>query len=281
MLTKKTIECLQRIRQYTVPPTSWNVLPVSRRAAVLVLLFPDNRGDLQVVLTMRGASLSSFSSQAAFPGGKADDADESPFAIARREAHEEIGFPRNLNTAKYNFEELTILPLHLARNWLCVRPCVAFLSHKNDIDGTGIDICDVLEIDHSAKNMEVSAIFTAPLERFLHVGKGWYKGSWMDWSGLSWRQHIFSVKSKERDIILDSAKKPSVYSVWGLTARILLDIARLGYDEEPQMEYIKKEGDELLIYKMLQVGQLRPERNKAELNIRFTDLFSKDLLDKL
>jgi 8-oxo-dGTP pyrophosphatase MutT (NUDIX family) len=45
---------------------------------VLILLYADRRGDLRVVITMRAASLRSFSGHAAFPGGKADDTDETP-----------------------------------------------------------------------------------------------------------------------------------------------------------------------------------------------------------
>jgi len=53
---------IARLRAYKPPafPT-WDRLPVSRRAAVLVLLYADRRGDLRVVITMRASSLRSFS----------------------------------------------------------------------------------------------------------------------------------------------------------------------------------------------------------------------------
>ena len=51
-----------RLRAYKPPPfPTWDRLHVSRRAAVLVLLFADRRGDLRVVITMRAANLRSFS----------------------------------------------------------------------------------------------------------------------------------------------------------------------------------------------------------------------------
>jgi 8-oxo-dGTP pyrophosphatase MutT (NUDIX family) len=53
-------------------------LPARKRAAVLVLLFADRWGDLRVVVTMRAASLRSFSGHAALPGGKADSKEETP-----------------------------------------------------------------------------------------------------------------------------------------------------------------------------------------------------------
>lgn len=53
---------IARLRAYRPPPFPlWDQLPVSRRAAVLILLYADRRGDLRAVLTMRAASLRSFS----------------------------------------------------------------------------------------------------------------------------------------------------------------------------------------------------------------------------
>jgi hypothetical protein len=70
---------IARSRAYKPPSFPlWDRLPVRRRAAVLILLYADRRGDLRVVITMRAASLRNFSGHAAFPGGKADDAQETP-----------------------------------------------------------------------------------------------------------------------------------------------------------------------------------------------------------
>lgn len=53
---------LARMRAYTPPPfNTWDKLPLSRRAAVLLLLFSDRRGDLRVVITMRASSLRNYS----------------------------------------------------------------------------------------------------------------------------------------------------------------------------------------------------------------------------
>ena len=53
---------IARLRAYRPPPFPlWDRLPLSRRAAVLMLLYADRRGDLRVVITMRAASLRSFS----------------------------------------------------------------------------------------------------------------------------------------------------------------------------------------------------------------------------
>ncbi|KAK9465052.1 NUDIX hydrolase domain-like protein [Lipomyces arxii] len=282
MLSRKSIDCLQSLRHYVPPPTAWHNVPLSRRSAVLILLHPNANGDLSVVLTMRAAKMSSFSNQAAFPGGKADLETESEFQVARREAFEEIGFPLNLDTSKYRYEEITTFPAHLARNWLVVRPVLAYISHRNETDGP-IDLNEVLRLNSCSRSDEVSAVFTVPLDKFLKADKGWYNGSWMDWSGLRWRQHIFSVPSTKQDIVPNrgESKPQSVYRVWGLTARMLLDAARIGYKQEPEMEFICKDGDELLISKLMEIGRLGPIRDKAEISIRFSDLFDRDLLAKL
>jgi hypothetical protein len=78
-LLMRSKAAIARLRAFKPPEfTLWNKLPVTRRAAVLVLLYADRRGDLRVVLTMRSATMRSFSGHAAFPGGKADTLEETP-----------------------------------------------------------------------------------------------------------------------------------------------------------------------------------------------------------
>ncbi len=61
MLTR-TKAAIARLRAFKPPAFPlWDRLPVSRRAAVLILLYTDRRGDLRVVVTMRAASLRNFS----------------------------------------------------------------------------------------------------------------------------------------------------------------------------------------------------------------------------
>lgn len=57
-----TKAAIARLRAYRAPPfTIWDKLPLSRKAAVLILLFADRRGDLRVVLTMRASTLRNYS----------------------------------------------------------------------------------------------------------------------------------------------------------------------------------------------------------------------------
>lgn len=75
----RTQAAISRLRAYkSAPFPIWDKLPPRKRAAVLLLLYADRWGDLRVVITMRAATLRSFSGHAALPGGKADYVEETP-----------------------------------------------------------------------------------------------------------------------------------------------------------------------------------------------------------
>ncbi|OIW35119.1 hypothetical protein CONLIGDRAFT_41943 [Coniochaeta ligniaria NRRL 30616] len=222
-LNAASAAAIARLRAFKPPPFPlWDRLPVSRRAAVLLLLYADRRGDLRVVITMRAASLRSFSGHAALPGGKADSVDETPYQIARREAWEEIGLPMDDTKlpAPFRIEHLCYLPLSLARTELVVRPCVALLhanlppvstssiSSPNTTTTTPTPSVEETLIPRlDAK--EVAAVFSAPFHNFLRgtdeppppeskqpltlpPGK-WYEGTWTNWHDHPWRMHFFHV----------------------------------------------------------------------------------------
>jgi 8-oxo-dGTP pyrophosphatase MutT (NUDIX family) len=74
-----------------VPPPT--VVP--KRAAVLVLIHPDEHGIAHVVLTERAARDGHHSGEVSFPGGRVEEADEDDAATALREAAEEVGLDRD------------------------------------------------------------------------------------------------------------------------------------------------------------------------------------------
>lgn len=287
-LTPTSVAAVARLRAYKPPPFSaWDRLPLSRRAAVLVLLFADRRGDLRVVLTMRAASLRNYSGQAAFPGGKADSLEETPFEIARREASEEIGLPRHDSKIPkpFRIEHLCQLPFALAKTALAVRPCVAFL-HSDDAGGSeAASVEDTMIPRLDAK--EVAAVFSAPFHNFLseqdEVKDGdvipgsvsdWYKGQWLDFHDTKWKMHNFFVPINNQKVSkpkvreggqaaiaeqLDEEEDDDMqrYKVWGMTARMLVDAARIAYDEDPEFEHNTHIGDETLIENLQRMGRLR------------------------
>ncbi|KJZ73656.1 hypothetical protein HIM_06989 [Hirsutella minnesotensis 3608] len=183
-----------------------------------------NNPFLPLVVTMRAASLRSFSGHAALPGGKADSADETPYQIARREAFEEIGLPMDdLRIPKpFRIEPLCVLPPSLARTHLVVTPCVAFLHADRSLDGSsasssssGADSAAEREgeaplVEESLiprlDAREVAAVFSAPFYNFLKIADlpqppgsrplppgHWYDGAWIAFKDMPWRVHNFYV----------------------------------------------------------------------------------------
>ncbi|PBP22674.1 hypothetical protein BUE80_DR006583, partial [Diplocarpon rosae] len=290
-LTPTSLAAIARLRAFQPPPFStWDRLPLSRKAAVLILLFADRRGDLRVVLTMRASTLRNYSGQAAFPGGKADTLDEAPFRIARREAWEEIGLPQD--DAKiprpFRIEHLCQLPFSLAKTALAVRPCVAFLHSDDTVGAEAASVEDTLIPRLDAK--EVAAVFSASLHNFLREedevpegetvpGKSsdWYKGVWTDFHDSPWRMHNFFVPINNQNVTrpkvreggqaaitehLDEEEEGMTrFRVWGMTGRMLVDAARIAYGEEPDFEHNIHFGDESMIeslYEMKRLGEKRP-----------------------
>ncbi|KAF2204181.1 NUDIX domain-containing protein [Delitschia confertaspora ATCC 74209] len=322
MLSQSSKQALARLRAYKPPPTQWHHLPLTRRAAVLILLFPDRYGELKVVLTMRAHTLRSYAGQAALPGGKAETLTETPFECARREAFEEIGLPLSSSSLPPGFvvEHLCELPTNLAKTELGVRPCVAFLHSTKNEDEAGSNVEEKMIPKLDPK--EVAAVFTAPFYQFLRerwegkeeMRERFYKGVWTDWHESRWRMHNFyipkppekqsSMKERKdaspsppsssssfpspsssspstlsppssspcpssslpsRDAAIASAPPPpTTFRVFGMTARILVDAARVAYGEEPQFEHNSHHGDEDMIARLRKIGRLSEIRRKEE-----------------
>ncbi|KAF9879242.1 NUDIX domain-containing protein [Colletotrichum karsti] len=289
---------IARLRRYIPPPFPlWDRLPVSRRAAVLILLYADRRGDLRVVITMRAASLRSFSGHAAFPGGKADTVEETPYEIARREAWEEIGLP--MDDARipkpFKIEPLCYLPYNLARTELVVRPCVAFLHADEEPDEHPSPLVEERMIPRlDAK--EVAAVFSAPFQNFLRArdpekphGRAplppghWYDGNWIQWKEHPWRVHNFYVPVDDQRVttpgnameadhpqsnlaerLEEEGEKGGRFKVWGLTAHMLVDAARIAYGKDPEFECNPHFGDEEIILQAEKEGSLVDKKRKRD-----------------
>jgi hypothetical protein len=50
-----------------------------------------------------------------------------------------------------------------------------------------------------------------------------------------------------------------------MTARILVDAARVAYGEEPQFEHNSHFGDEEMIEKLIRIGRLSEEKREGEM----------------
>lgn len=297
---------------------------------MLILLYPDRWGDLRVVITMRAASLRSFSGHAALPGGKADSTDETPctnqppplppprvplctrdstdpgaFARCRPNRQErslggnwppedDYGLPK-----PFRIEQLCTLPPALARTHLVVTPCVALLRADRQRPGAGgPDESSVVVEDTMIPKLdarEVAAVFTAPFYNFLkehdlpvHEGQEplppghWYDGSWIKWKDIPWKVHNFHVPVNNQRVStprrrgslqaaataaaaegkagLGGEDEPSErYKVWGMTARVLVDAARVAYGEAPEMEFNEELGDGDIIMIAAEEGQFEEQ----------------------
>lgn len=202
--------------------------------------------------------------------GKAEILEETPIKTARREAFEEIGLPNDSRKLPppFKVEHLCELPSNLALTELGVRPCVAFLHTTYD----SVDTEEILMPRLEPK--EVSAIFSAPLRSFLSdrddmgrdatTGSAWYKGHWGTRFSTRGRVHQFNVPKNGTD--RDSADDS--YKVFGMTARMLIDTARLAYAEDPTFEHEPHIGDEQVLRKLLESGRLSVEKQPGSQIIR-------------
>ncbi|RMJ22986.1 NUDIX domain-containing protein [Aspergillus sp. HF37] len=296
-LNRASQEAIERLRSYVPPPTNYGEVPLSRRAAVLILLYADRRGGLKVVLTMRAKTLSSYAGQAALPGGRADTLDETPFQTARREAREEIGLSEQHLAPPFSVEHLCELPASLAKTELVVRPCVAMLHSHDQHNGQSADPEVSLIPRLDAK--EVAAVFTAPFRNLLSMRDGaggspddWYQGAWTEWHQSNWRMHQFFVPIREGAVVKSRRKSDEQqqravamleeqertgeaqrYRVFGMTARILVDAARVAYGLEPEFEHNSHFGDEDMIARLRRMGRLSSER-------RASDQLTRDTMEK-
>lgn len=110
-----------------------------------VLLAISDEPNPRVLLTRRSDRLNSHAGEVSLVGGKTDDQDLSSWAVAVREAGEEVGLmPKDVVPLGY-------LPMQFSKNGLLVRPVVAQVSQAA--------MTDLL-----ANDDEIASIFWLPIE---------------------------------------------------------------------------------------------------------------------
>jgi len=121
-------------------PAMWALAGVKPLRPAAVLVGVVDRPRPTVVLTKRTPGLPSHAGQIAFPGGKIEPDDETPFAAALREAHEEIGLPAAVA------EPIGYLDLYLTFSGFRVLPAVARLAPGFSLTLNRSEVADAFEV---------------------------------------------------------------------------------------------------------------------------------------
>lgn len=275
---------LTQFRRANMPlpmPCTW---PVNRRSAVMVLLFVGNRGELRVLLTKRSRKLRSFAGQVSLPGGKADEDGETFQDVALRETEEEIGLPRDPRVLReqYGLQIEPIserLPHYLSKTFLSVKPMVCFMYNSSLSSDSSKKFEQPLNISKVFAKLnvgETSSLFSIPLNDLVaHENKDWkgYKPEYLareeqtyKWGGLKWPIRYYYYPTENcgesqwvKDVLDESSGEEQFNSVlcknvWGLTAKILYDVARIanGVVSSENSEF--EIGHEDLIYGLYEFG---------------------------
>lgn len=117
--------------------------PGGRRAAVLVLIYPDDIGDARVVLIERPTHDGRHhSGEVSFPGGKAEPDDVDAVATALREASEEVG----LDPATAGLRVVGLLDrLWIPVSDFAVTPVVAIAPRRPDLVPASAEVARIIE----------------------------------------------------------------------------------------------------------------------------------------
>ncbi|AQZ17496.1 PCD1 (YLR151C) [Zygosaccharomyces parabailii] len=315
----KPSRLLDNLRQFRYPnllplSSSW---PVHRRSAVLILLFVGPRGELRVLLTKRSKGLSSFPGHISLPGGKADTVEESFEGVARREAEEEIGLPQDAEILQQQFgmaieNTCKDMPCYLSRTFLSVKPLVCFL-HTVEQSASDADLpLDGRRFTAALDPGETSSIFSVPLLDMIahllpkHVK---YREEYIDfkthfpqWGGLKWPlRHYYYPAENPFDVdwlndIQDNSscdeleRTQGKRDLWGLTANILYDVARIAQGIVTSKDGSFDIGHEELIYGLKEFGgQLQPGKRSiwetammhGTREYKFSDVITPFYMEKL
>jgi 8-oxo-dGTP pyrophosphatase MutT (NUDIX family) len=154
-------------------------------AAVLVPIV-DHPSGLTVIFTQRTVHLKAHSGQVSFPGGRAEPQDPTPEFTALREAHEEIGLPRE------RVEVLARMPEYHTRTGFRVTPVVGLVTPP-------------LELAPDPR--EVEAVFEVPLAFLLDPSN--HRRETRELQGRTVGYYVVRYESR---------------TIWGATAGMLVNL---------------------------------------------------------
>jgi len=160
------------------------------QAAVLVALSDEN--EPRVILGRRALHLTHHPGEIAFPGGKREPEDRTPWVTARREAMEEVGLGEDLVHALGELQPM------VTRTGFEVHPCIARVPAQLE-----------LTIDRQ----EFDSVFTQPLYRF--ADHKLFRIETIDVDGRPRRVPHYQMEGD---------------NIWGVTAAVLALVVNIAYD---------------------------------------------------
>ncbi len=173
-------------------------------AAVLVPLFEEG-GETRVVLTRRAAHLRTHTGEVSFPGGRLDDG-ESPEEGACREAAEEVGLdPSDVEVVG------RLTALSTFSSGATITPVVAALARRPQLRANPSEVEHVFDV--SLADLAADGVFRE--EQWYIPGRPWPSGR-----GALHLPGWFAMWFFE---LPDD-------TVWGATARMLVELLRLALD---------------------------------------------------
>jgi 8-oxo-dGTP pyrophosphatase MutT (NUDIX family) len=167
-------------------------------AAVLMPLVM--RDELMLLLTLRTTTLSTHSGQVALPGGRTDDTDVDAADTALREAHEEIGLPRD------HAEVLGTLPIYVTGTAYSITPVVALITPGFVLQPNPSEVADVFEVP--------LAYLMNPANHRRHAAE--FDGVLREW---------ISMPYLDPAVALDNGESTERF-IWGATAGMLRNLYR-------------------------------------------------------
>jgi 8-oxo-dGTP pyrophosphatase MutT (NUDIX family) len=189
-----TDEVARRVSQYKPAeivrgPAVQRPQDQGRRSAVLVALY-DGADGATTILTRRPQHMRKHAGEVSFPGGANDEADESLWHTAIREAHEEVALDPELPRLVGELDRFVT-----GASFSLVQPIVAQLEEPPLL---------------VASPDEVEVILHVPLMELLHPGV--YRREEWFWDGAWRKMHFF-------DLVGDT--------VWGATAMMLHNLLEI------------------------------------------------------
>uniref|UniRef100_A0A1A7YK62 Peroxisomal coenzyme A diphosphatase NUDT7 n=1 Tax=Iconisemion striatum TaxID=60296 RepID=A0A1A7YK62_9TELE len=194
-------EAIASLKQLDVGD-KFSCLPVLPKASVLIPLFVRD-GELHVLMTQRSQQLRTSGGEVCFPGGKRDPSDLDDVDTALREALEEINLkPDDVQVV------CTLFPV-FTKAGLLVTPVVGFIE----------------ETFHPTPNpAEVSAVFTVPLDFFIHEKD---HSATHNAPGMLGPLHSFYFQDPVSG---------GQFHIWGLTALLAVLVAVLALKKKPEFD---------------------------------------------